>query len=254
MALKRGGFTLIEMIVYCSLFLLVVALLAQLFTLSRRTQQTTASAYAVTGETDTAMHWLRRDLQDTALSSINVAGSGKGMVTQTVTMASARSPEGGSNSRRSIVISEYGVPAWSSHVFYGIEQEPDSLTGNLVRWEVPMAAADKTRIPRVAKLLNTTSSPRVVLRNVLNPTQTVHGLDGLATGWPSGPYGGFRVQFVQRLNGEDGVEHLTSDNPSSNLEKAANNTRLVEVELTVSEPSGGAPNLFSVKFRVCPRY
>jgi hypothetical protein len=89
---------------------------------------------------------------------------------------------------------------------------------------------------------------------VLTPRQTVLPLEGLPSGWVANEWGGFRVQFVRRRGGSGGAESLTDVNPALNEADAADNTRLTEVELAVVEPSMAAPNFYSIKFRVSPRY
>lgn len=259
MALKRktAAFSLLEVVIYSAVFLLASALLAQVYTVTRKTQQTTASAYAVTGQTDTAMHWLRRDVTETALSSVRSYPGPTGIMKPALTMASARSIQGGENSRRSMLISEYGVPAWSYNIFYGLQKEQGAETGDLVRWEVPVALKDNNRIPQVATMPTSMSdvvAPRVVLRNVLCPGRTVQNLIGLSSGFPASDWGGFRTEFVRRQGGESGTETTSPVNPALNVAGAADNTRLVEVELRISEASAGSPNFYTVKFRVFPRY
>ena len=72
--------------------------------------------------------------------------------------------------------------------------------------------------------------------------------------WLASDMGGFRVEFVRRRGGEAGEEFFTMENPTENVEDPADNTRLIEVELAVSEPSMGAANFYNVKFRIFPRY
>ena len=257
--MKRRGFTLIEVIVYLGLFLVIATLLAQVYSLSTQTQRTTASAYAVTGQTDTAMHWLRRDLQQTALASVRSYSGGAGssaLLSPAVTLASAR-VQAGSDLQSKLLISEYGAPGWAYHVFYGLPRKAGEQTGTLVRWESAYAPADVNRIPQVATMpraITQVVQPRVILHNVLCPGQKVERLNGMAAGWPASDWGGFRVEFVRRRGGEGGEEYFSPQNPSENVKEASDNSRLIEVELGVCEPSMGAPNFYNLKFRICPRY
>lgn len=250
------GFTLVEVLVYSALFLLVGLLLAQMFNLSRKTQRTTASAYAVTGQTDTAIDWIRNDLLYTALGSIRTYPGSSALLTPAIHMASAR-VMAGNDEQSKLLISEFGAPAWSYHVFYGLRSKPGERTGSLVRWEVPYPLAEQDRVPKIAIMpttLNQVPAPRVILQNVLCPRQKVNQLGGLTDGYQASEWGGFRVEFLRRRGGEGGEEFYSTENPSENVKQAADNTRLLEVELCVCETSMGAPNFYSIKFRVNPRY
>lgn len=250
--MRRRGFSLMELVVYTGLFCLVGMLLAQMFTISTRTQRNTASAYAVTGQTETCMQWLRRDFQDTVLGTVRINNS-TGAVKPAVGMLSARSVD--PKEVGQLLISEYGAPRWTKYVYYTLKANAGAQTGDLVRWEVPLTTAEKDdRLPKVAPTPTTIGADaRVVLHNVVCPNQTITQLAGRPAGFATDDWGGFRVQFVRRTGGEDGVESLTTVNPCLNNTSPKDNTRLVEIQLIVKEQSVGPPNLYSITFRVMPR-
>ena len=156
-------------------------------------------------------------------------------------------PKGGGQ----IVFSEYGGLRWMKHIFYAVKPRT-ALTGDLVRWEVPLEGADADRLPKVAtRAAAIPGSARVILHDVVLPNKTITGLNG-TTGISLDAWGGFRTQFVRRAGGDKGAESLSLTNPVLN-KTGSDNTRLVEVEFNVKEDNVGAPNYYSIKFRVMPR-
>jgi len=251
MAIGRRGATLIELVIYTGLFCLVGMLLAQMFAISGRTQRSTASAYAVTGQTETCMQWLRRDLQDTVLGTVRVANTGG--IAPMLGVLSARSMD--PKEPGLLQISEYGAPRWTKYVYYALRAKSGAQVGDLVRWEVALSDTEKNdRLPHVAPTPTSIGrDARVLLHNVVCPNQTVTGLGGRPAGFATDQWGGFRVQFVRRTGGENGVETMSVVNPSQNTSSVKDNTRLVELQLIVKEQSVGPPNLYSITFRVMPR-
>lgn len=237
MALRRG-YTLMEMVVYMGLFAITGLLLASLFTFSKRAQQSTTASYAVSGQTDTSMRFLRQDLQETVLTSVYASAS----PFPYVSMCSARDLSNDPKLPGKLLISEYGVPRWRKHVYYALNK------GSLQRWEVPLASDN--RLPQLAPAPAIPSDARTVLRNALLPNESVPGVVS-ASKW-----GGFRVQFVRRAGSEKGVEMLADLGPANNKTAAQDNTRLVEVELAVRENElrMAGTNFYTVKLRVCPQY
>lgn len=267
---KRKAFTLMEVIIYMSVFALTGLLIATIFQVSRRAQSSSAAAYAVSGQTDTAIHWIRQDLQETVLGSIYSVPGSTGML-PAVSMASSRTvdPTGSDAQRQGkLLISEYGVPLWRKHQLYGIRRKAGRPVGDLVRWDIAYTGDDvDRRLPLVLPrggFPSSAGNARIILHNVLLPGETVSGLGGL----PGGQYkanddwGGFRVQFVRKVDGEDSAETSWNTDPNWNINPALNktrpeqNTRLVEVELVIAEMAMGTgkPNFYRLSFRVCPRY
>lgn len=246
----RRGYTLMEMVVYMGLFAVTGLLLATIFTVSKRAQQSTTASYVVSGQTDTAMRFLRQDLQETVLTSVYA----NTVPFPYVSMCSARDMQTDPRVPGKLLISEYGVPRWRKHVYYGL-RPASGQTGSLVRWEV--ALTNDTRLPQVAPAPTTASAipgdARPILRNVLQPNQTVQGLPGFT---PPGAWGGFRAQFVRRSGGEPGVETMANLGPSYNQAQAQDNTRLVEIEMQIleNEMKVAGTNFYTLRMRVCPQY
>lgn len=265
---RARAFTLMEVIVYMSVFALTGLLIATIFQVSRRAQSSSAAAYAVSGQTDTAIHWIRQDLQETVLGSIYSLPGNTGVL-PAVAMASSRSvdPMGTDAQRQGkLLVSEYGVPLWRKHQCYGVRRKSGRPVGDLIRWDIPYTGDDvDRRLPLVLPGFPTNPpNPRVILHNILLPGQTITGLGGLPGGEfkANDEWGGFRVQFVRKVDGEESAETSWSTdpnwkiNPARNHTKPEQNTRLVEVELCIAEMAMGTgkPNFYKLTFRVCPRY
>jgi len=248
MAMTRTrGYTLMEMVVYMALFAITGLLLATIFHVSKRAQQSTTASYVVSGQTDTTMRFLRQDLQETVLTSVYSNTT----PFPYVSMCSARELQTDARIPERLLISEYGVPRWRKHVYYGLKPGGAQVT-SLMRWEVEIT--NDTRLPQVAPPPTTIPrDARAVLHNVLQPNQTVTDLPGFS---PPGAWGGFRAQFVRRAGGERGVETMANLGPSYNQAAAQDNTRLVEVEMQIldNELRVAGTNFYSVRMRVCPQY
>jgi type II secretory pathway pseudopilin PulG len=248
MAMKRG-FTLLELVIYCALLLLVTLAIGALFTLGRSAQQSTLGSYLVSGQADTALRWVRHDLSETALVSIKTYPNAPGC-----SMVSARNTL---DKNENLNVSTYGAPLWTKTVFYSLVIPAGARKGNLVRWE--QAIAEKDFLPHMSSIMpdtGTDSVPtyRVLLHDVLAPKTMVSNLGG--TKLTSDGYGGFRVEFVRRTNGEDGDESLSPVNPGdpSQPQTPANNTALVDVQLQILSDDSYQPSFYQVDFRVHPHY
>ena len=281
----RRGMTLLELIVTMALSSLILALLVSLFILARRSSAATMASYFLSKETETALYYLRRDLQQSALPSITSypqTGPGAAAEAPGMSLATALDPDDIGKVR----INDKGYPEWGNYVFYTVTREGSGPTGSLVRWV--QRGASPNPIPEPTSILPSTlqSPSRVVLRQVLLPQQT---LPGLQASTRTDQYGGFRLSFVRTpkagmavvrfhlsginvpgsppggssdaalISGDSAC--LTQVNPQRVTEgkiagaDASANTRLVEVELKVANPSEtGQVGYFALEFRVCPRY
>jgi hypothetical protein len=229
------------------LFLLLGFCAMQLFTLGRGAQSSTISSYVVSGQTDTAMRWLRRDFQETALPAVRVYQSPPGCA-----LVSARDSSELDSSH--LNISPYGAPLWTKEVFYTLDVPAGGRTGQLVRWERPLTAAERDFVPRApttlpAAIPSGSKTRRVLLHTALAPNTKVGPLSG-APNYQSDGYGGFKVQFVKK------DESLTADNPGdpSKPHDNAENASLVEVQLTLLSSDTSRPTMYVVKLRMHPRY
>jgi len=250
--MRRRAYTLIELIVYLGIFLLVVLTVGAVYSILTQTQNSTAATYAVTGDGDTAVQYFRRDLEETALASVRVYSSSSTQLTElrpALSFCSPRIFEPGKPG--SLQISEYGAPRWVKHVFYALDSRSGEGTGNLVRWEAPFDSGDRALLPRIALFPKQIDRPtaHILLHNVVVPNRPIEGVPL----YKASPWGGFRTQFVRRPN-EYGEDSLSDENPSLNRVAAADNTRLLEIELAICDETGGKPNYCSFKFRVNVRF
>ena len=240
---QNRGVTLIEMVVYFALATLAGVLLWGFQSVARTTHTTASASYLVSGETETCTQWIRKDINETALASVQVYGEDgeePGM-----SFVSNRAYDPDQNGK--MLVNSWGAPQWDKHVLYSLDVEPGERTGNLVRWEREIA--NKNLLPVLCDLLPnsaTRQNHRVVLRDVLAPNQTVQNV-GPEGGIASDDFGGFRAQFIRRQNGSDGEESLTSDNPT--LGDPRHNTRMMEFELKILQDERSTPNYFEVRFR-----
>lgn len=229
MAIRRmRGFTLVELIVYFGLSVIVLGLLFSMFTVAKRTQQHTYSQYLVGGPIASTIRLIRRDLQATALTSIQVhqdANERPGL-----SFVSAYNNEG------TFVIGDYGTPRWQKHVAYHLNEK-----NALVRRTQEIA--DKDYLPRPSTLPpSAMTGGRAVLHGLLAPNRSVENVQ------PATSYGGFEVGFVRR--GTTG-ESIHPTNPAKSTDYPSH-TRLLEVTLRTS---GERDSSFAeIRFRVCPRY
>lgn len=255
----RRAFTFIEMVIYVALALIAALGVGALFKLGRGAGASTAASYLVSAEADTALRWLKRDLQETALISIrSYPSAAQPSQPPGVSMASARDT---TVNNGALQISKYGTPLWNTTVFYSVNLAPGERTGELIRWEKPLSDAEKDFVPHPSDVMpNSVSggdkSRRVLMHKVLIApnTKVAKLLDG--ADFTSDASGGLQVQFVQRAGGEDGAESLTSLNPgdAGKGQKAENNTHLVNVRLQVLSDDRYNASFYEVNFRIHPRY
>lgn len=245
--MRSRGFTLLELTIYMFLFLLLGFCAMQLFTLGRGAQSSTISSYVVSGQTDTAMRWLRRDFQETSLPTIRVYDNPPGCA-----LVSARDSSELDNSK--LNVSPYGAPLWTKEVFYTLQVPAGGRTGQLVRWERALADSERDFVPRAPAGLPSaipggTKTQRVLLHTALAPNTKVGPLSG-APNYESDKYGGFKVQFVKR------DDTFTAENPGdlSKNSDAAESRSLVEVQLTLLSSDNSRPTMYVVKLRMHPRY
>lgn len=256
-AMVRRGFTLMEITVYCFLALLAGLVLYALFTVGTRARQVSVSSYLVSVDTDTAIRWIRRDLQETALVSLRVYPNPSAPNEPPgCSFLSARNLS--ENDEQNLNVSKYGAPLWTKYVFYSLR--PGARRGPLVRWEKALDATQKDFVPRQTDTLPSsmpagTKSTRVLLNDALEPNVSLTGINGTPD-WKTDVYGGFRLQFVRRDGGTAGPETLTAVNPADHESGAdtADNTSLVEAQLKVLTSDTSRPSVFDVTLRIHPRY
>lgn len=254
---KRLGITLPEVMIYVVMAGMVAVAVAALFQLTRAAQQSTLSGYLVSGQADTALRWLRRDFQETALVSIRTyPNNDQPAQPPGCSLASARSV---SDKTPELNISKYGTPFWSKHVFYTLSVSPGARRGDLIRWELPLTDAQKDFVPRPATVLPATMSSnvnrRVLLHDVLAPNTKVPNLGGKPN-YQTDKRGGFSVLFVRRIGGEHGPEEYVEANPgdSKQASKAEDHTSLVKIRMEILADDKHHPSFYQVEFKVHPRY
>lgn len=230
MAMKRG-FTLIEMVIYFGLSAVALGLIASIFAVAQRTQRQTYSQYLVGGSLSSTIRLLRRELQATALSSIQVYPESGG-TSPGLSCASAYDQDG------KFTVNGYGVPKWDKNVFYNLDDK-----GSLARWTKTMNEQNllPNRATDPASDLGGDRSS-TIMSGLLPPNTTVEDF------YPASPVGGFEVNFVRRDNG---VDSLSRVNPSDS-DQYDTHTRLVEVTLRTYDER--QHNFSEISFRVCPRY
>ena len=252
--MKKRGLTLLETLFWVGIVFMGTLAVAALFKIAGSAQKTTLSGYLVSGQTDSALRWLRRDFQETALVSIRVfPNAGAANQPPGCSFVSAR------DDKQNLQVSRYGTPLWSKHVLYTLEPKAGKKTGSLVRWELPIVEAQRDFVPRPCAMMpspvTNNSARRVLLQDVLLANTAVPNLQQEAN-YVSDKYGGFKVQFVQRTGGEGGNEGLSEVNPTDTTlpQTDANHTRLVNVRLELLPRDSHHPDFFRLEFKARPRY
>jgi len=242
--LRRVGMTYIELIIYVALSAVVMAVAGSLFMLAKRSSENTNANYFLSSDTETAVAWLRRDLQQCCLATLQSTPQG-------ISMASALDPQ----EVRRIDVNQDGHPNWRNHVYYTL-QPRDKTVARLIRWS-QARPADSLTLPVLAPakpqdVVKATS--RTIHTRVLMPNQQLYGV-----GNPDGKidaYGGLHLQFVGRT-GPQAEDVLSDVNPAvtSAQGNIQGDTRLVQMELKFFISTGtGKPSFYSLRFRVCPLY
>ena len=236
---QQRGMTLMELVVYMFLAVLACVLLWSFQQITRSTQQASTATYLVNGETETCIDWIRQDVGETALASIQVYPS--------VSMVSNRAFA--DDEKGKLLVNKWGAPLWDKHVLYTLDYSAGEQTGNLVRWEREIS--NKNLLPVLSETLPSVGvmdTGRVVLRDVLAPNVTVDrvGPEGQIV---TDEFGGLRAQFIRRIGGSDGEEVLTTVNPTSGNPR--DNTRMLEFELKILQDG---KNYYSVGFRGAARH
>ncbi len=257
---SRRGMTYIEVLIYIVLAGMASLAVGALFSLGRKTQSTTMSGYLVSGQADTAIRWIRRDLQETALVSIvTYPNSNQTNQPPGCSFTSARDLGNAQSGEAKLNVSQYARPFWRKHVFYSLKDQGDGRRGDLVRWELPLTEAEKDFVPHTASTLPNAFSEnkyrRVLLHDVLLADQKVPNLKGLPD-HQTKKHGGFQVMFVKRAGGEAGIEDTTDVNPGDNTktQEAADHANLVDVRLEILSDDKYNPSFYQVDFKVHPHY
>lgn len=250
--MRRSGMTYIELIIYIALTAVFFVLMGSLFKLAKDSTQNADANYFLNEDAETCVAWLRRDLQQSSLESIQNYPALNRSQAPGLSMCSALEV----NNVQRIYANDQGHPNWTTHVYYTL-QPLKGNTGRLVRWTqpTPPKSADT---PTLAPLLPAgvvQASSRVIHTRVLMPNQQLWGVAN-----PNGKideHGGFALRYVRNNNG---VESLSDDNPAVISAKKGSkeflgNTKLVEMELKFfTDNSTGKPSFYSLRFRVCPAY
>lgn len=256
---SRRGMTYIEVLIYVVLAGMASLAVGALFSLGRKAQNTTMSGYLVSGQADTAMRWIRKDFQETAMVSIvTYPNPDRPSQPPGCSFTSARDLGNVQTGEARLNLSPYAKPLWTKHVFYSLK-EKDNKRGDLIRWEVGLTAAEKDFVPHTASTLPNAFTEdkyrRVLLHDVLLAEREVPNLKGL-NGYKTDKHGGFRVMFVQRAGGEAGNETLTEVNPGDNskAQVATDHANLVNVRLEILADDKYNPSFYQVEMKVHPRY
>jgi hypothetical protein len=240
--------SLIELVIYFALSIVAGVLLWSVNNLIWGGQRATESSYLVSGETETAIEWIRRDVSESALASIAVfPNAAKPDEAPGASLVSNRAFNPALKGKP--LINRWGAPQWDKHVLYTLQRDSGgAVTGNLVRWEREIAVKNFLPVPcEVLPSSGGQQKQKVLLRDVLAPNATV------AKASPEGDlhtdgFGGFRMQFVRRAGGSDGAESLTAENPRTG--DAHGNTKMLEVEMKLLQMERSQPHYYDITFRV----
>lgn len=245
---SQRGMTLMELVIAFALSIAAGLLLWSVTNILRGSQHAASSSTLVSGETETAIEWLRRDLSESALASIDVfPNAERPDQPPGVAMASNRAYDPALKGKP--LVNRWGAPQWDKHVLYTLRREgSEDPTGPLVRWEREMNP--KTYLPVSSPVLPNAvdgDKQRVVLRDVLAPNLSGTDFGPEGSGVTDGS-GGFRLQFVRRAGNGAGAESLSNENPRRG--NPSENTRMLEAELKILQRESGKPHYYSIKFRV----
>lgn len=258
---------MIELIVYIFLAALLLALATTFFRISRRQYEATSSSHLIGQEAANAIQWIKRDLQETALSTIRISLSGTPEL-PSMSFVGAADGKG-----RSFKVSRFGTPDWNRHIFYHLTEE-----GALHTWARPLEDLASPKrflpVPSEADPSNQEGgeSKRALLREVMLPNQEIK-IDGKDAPFPKiTEWGGFRPGFV--VYDQAGKEHLITQNPAQITESLATSpggsvttfanetldladirtTRLLEVQLSIKLKGfrDNSPNAIQIPLRVSP--
>ena len=252
----RRGFTQVEMVIYVALTAVVFALVGSIFKLAKNSSQNADANYFLSADAETCVSWLRRDLQQCSLQTIQnyPATNTNNSQAPGISMCSALE----ANNKDRIYANDQGNPYWNSHVYYTLQPTSKGNTGKLVRWVAP-SASNTTDVATLAPLLPNQvvqKSSRVVHGRVLMPNQKLWGIDN--KNGTIDNHGGFALRFVRQ--DANGNETLSDESPAvvsakKGSQEFRGNTKLVELELKFfTDNSTGKPSFYSLRFRVCPTY
>lgn len=245
--LTIGTMTLIELVLYMFLSVLAGVLLWSVNGLIHGGQQAAASSYLVSGETEKAMEWIRRDVGETALSSIKVF---------TNTEKSSEAPGASMVSNRAFDPTRTAA-RWS---IAGALLSGASTC--CIRWSVTVrrrratwcAGSERSRtrtsfpLPlRFCPLRGGQSKQKVLLRGVLAPNLATADFGPTGSGVTDG-FGGFRMQFIRRAGNGAGADTFTTVNPRHG--NPSENTRMLECEMKILQQEQSKPHYYAIKFRV----
>ena len=232
MALRKkiGGHTLIELIIYFALSLAALGILTSLFTVARRTSDTSYAQYLVAGNMATTVRMIRKELQATSLASVTSYG-------ETAGQAPGFSCVSAYDDKGEFQLSMYGTPHWQKHVYYTLNNK-----GNVTRWTASIA--DKNFLPVLAPAPGApdAATGKVLMSDALPPNKAV------GKWFAANTFGGLEIGFVRRAGGKETISRV---NPRDS-DKPEESTRLIEVVIRTLEENG--PNFLEIKFRVVPRY
>lgn len=246
--------TLVELMVYMAVAALVMTAVLSLFRYARRGAASASSGFALGQDAARALLVLRRDLQETSLSSIRYYPKADSTNSMLV-MASAR------DDKNTLHMTQYGVLQWCGYVGYAVLPNGEQGLSKLVRWQVTNNFVDRNPTPPT-DMLAVPASARTVVPNLVSPGFQISADAGVphlaAAATPAAAAGGFVVGFVRRDS--TGNETLSASNPNQITDTqqagwSAGTTGLVDVEVTVAESNMNTGKLSYVQLplRVAPR-
>lgn len=244
----KRGFTQIELLIYCILFVLLLVALVGIFFTGTDFYRGAVGSYLISSDFETGVRVLRTELKETSFTAVRVYPNPQNAQARPgVSFPSARPAD-----NQTSMLSPHGAPGWSKHVLYTLETG-NGETANVVRWEkeyrepsfLPLASAD---LPQNISGNRT----RVILRGILLPRRSYPSVKV-----DTDEHGGFAVRFL----GYDAQrKEVLYDSPPGRIASGeatdvpqSGVARLVHVQLQGLSGSGSRGNYFSVYFRVSPR-
>lgn len=275
----KKGFTLTEVIIASVIAMILISVILVIFRYGRRAYDYASYSYVMGEKAYLSVQWLRRDFQQTTLSTIRVYNMDSSTIAPNKYPGFSMIGSIDTKTRR-FKINRFGYPEWNRHVFYTLVPDKKRVnpqlpkTGTLFRWEMDPPVTQPNPYPQASSLDPTDmdnfqkgKNHKAVLRNVVLPGQDLDG-DG-----EKDKYKSLKVMFVRKKAADSNEFVLSTINPSlvndsSSREGAAlsgdpeigslktsTNTELVHLTITVMKPSTatGKANYVILKQSIRPR-
>jgi hypothetical protein len=244
--------TLIELMIYMFLAGLLLTAIGSLMVSIKRWSAGAEGAFLVSEQFESGVRWMRQDLQETSLASVQVYPNAQNPTEPPgLSFESARTPD----HPEVFLINAFGAPQWSEYIYYTL------ANGELIRWA--QATSTPSLVPAPSSVLPSMranrQSERTVFHDLVAPGKPVAGKPGVT----ADQYGGFHASFVHLQDGSPPHETLTQWSPAQITAGQApaavwpgGNLKLVQIDLQGNQvnSSSGKPTWFALSFRISPRH